>query len=306
MIPVAIDDPVLQERFSTMHPDGMTVFLLGNGDMRGAFFHGTRFVSTMRAQHALGLLETMVLGQACLCGALLIPTMKGRDRSVFRYDTQGPAAGFSVEASSDGKVRGYLLQNPIPLEKEPENWDLAPYFGEGTVTVIRYPEGYTEPVTGKIEIMHRNIALDLAEYFLRSEQTATAFNSGIQFDREGRVSGAGALFLQTMPGAHPDIVAAAEHAFAAAPSLGQWFAEGGDREDIIFGLFRELQPVIALERSITFDCPCNRETFLSRIRSLGEAELSDMRSTGPDPLEVYCHYCSSVYHIPLKELDRSI
>ena len=91
-----------------------------------------------------------------------------------------------------------------------------------------------EPVTGTVEIRHRNIAKDLAEYFLVSEQTQTAFDTGIQFDREGRVVGAGGLYLQTMPGADPELVAAAERAFSAAPSLGTWFAEGGDREDIIF------------------------------------------------------------------------
>ena len=76
---IPITDPILTEQFKTMHSDGMTIFLLSDGALRGAFFHGTRFVNTMRAQHALGILETMVLGQACLCGALLIPTMKGRD-----------------------------------------------------------------------------------------------------------------------------------------------------------------------------------------------------------------------------------
>lgn len=297
-----MNDPVLNERLATMHPDGMTVFILRGGTLRGAFFHGTRFVNRLRAQHSLGLLETMVLGQAALCGALMIPTMKGRDRAVFRYDTNGPAAGFSVEALSTGSVRGYLLQNPIPIDAPPESWDLAPYFGDGTVSVIRFPEGGREPVTGTVEIRHRNVAKDLAEYFLVSEQTATAFNTGIQFDRDGRVIGAGGLFMQTMPGADPEAVAAAERAFSAAPSLGQWFAEGGDREDVIFGLFRGMDPVVALERDIVFDCPCSRENYRSRILSLGASELDDMIASGPDPLEVYCHNCGSEYRYPLAEL----
>jgi molecular chaperone Hsp33 len=302
MITVPISDPVLEERFRTMHPDGMTIFLLGKGELRGAFFHGTRFVSRMRAQHNLGLLETMVLGQAALSGALLIPTMKGHDRAIFRYDTNGPAAGFSIEANSEGYVRGFLLQDPIPVDKPPENWDLAPYFGEGIVSVIRFPEGAREPVTGSVPIKHRNIARDLAEYFHASEQTQTAFNTGIQFDKEGRVAGAGGLFLQTMPGADPELVLAAEHAFAAAPSLGQWFAEGGDREDVIFGLFRGMDPIVALERDIRFDCPCSRELYAARIAGLDRAELADMAENGSDTTEVVCHNCGSVYHYSRDEI----
>ena len=295
MISAPLNDSELEARLDAMHPDGMTIFLLGEGELRGAFFHGTRFVNRMRAQHNLGLLETMVLGQASLCGALLIPTMKGRDRAVFRYDTNGPAAGFSVEADSTGFVRGFLLQDPIPLTKAPENWDLAPYFGDGTLSVIRFPEGYTEPVSGTIEIKHRNIARDLTEYFLVSEQTQTAFNTGIQFDNKGRVVGAGALYLQTMPGADPDLVEAAARAFAAAPSLGTWFSEGGDREDIIYGLFRGMNPTVALERQIRFDCPCSREKFALHLSNLDKKELADIAENGPDPVEVVCHNCGSVY-----------
>jgi Disulfide bond chaperones of the HSP33 family len=243
-----------------------------------------------------------VLGQASLCGALLIPTMKGRDRAVFRYDTNGPAAGFSVEANSEGSVRGFLLQDPIPVMTAPDNWDLAPYLGDGTLSVVRFPEGGTEPVTGTVEIRHRNIARDLTEYFLVSEQTRTAFNTGIQFDRDGRVAGAGALYLQVMPGADPELVEAAEHAFSSAPSLGQWFAEGGDREDIIFGLFRNCSPVVALERPIAYDCPCSREKFARHIENLDRKELADMAENGPDPIEVICHNCSSVYTFPRAEI----
>jgi molecular chaperone Hsp33 len=302
MIRAAINDPVLEERLSAMHPDGMTIFLLGDGALRGAFFHGTRFVAQMRAQHRLGLLETMILGQASLCGALLIPTMKGRDHAVLRYDTNGPAAGFSVEADSSGFVRGFLLQDPVPVEKTPESWDLAPYFGDGTLSVIRFPEGVREPVTGTVEIRHRNIARDLAEYFLVSEQTRTAVNTGVQFDREGRVAGAGALYLQTMPGADPALVAEAERAFAAAPSLGTWFAEGGNREDIIYGLFRGMKPASVLDREIRFDCPCSREKFSSHLANLGKKELADLAENGPNHVEVVCHNCGSVYTWPREEI----
>ncbi len=303
MIYAPSTDPDFSASLDRMHPDGMSIFILAGGTLRGAFFHGTRFVNRLKAQHSLGVLETMLLGQAALCGALLIPTMKGRDRVVFRYDTNGPAAGFSVEASSEGSVRGYLFQDPIPVSEPPVSWDLAPYFGPGTVSLIRFPEGGTEPVTGTIEIKHRNIAKDLTEYFLVSEQIRTAFNTGIQLDRQGRVIGAGAMFLQVMPGAEPAVVEAVEHAFSAAPSLGQWFAEGGDRDDIIFGLFREFAPSVALERDIIFDCACSREKYGAHLSRLDTAELEDMLRNGPDPLEIYCHNCGSLYHYSREDIS---
>ena len=145
MIDKPITDPALVEKFKNMHEDGMTVFMLGEGQIRGAFFHGTRFVNKMREQHNLGILESLALGHATLCGALLIPTMKGRDRIIFRCDTQGPLVGFSVEAFSEGFVRGYLLEDPIRPDRPLETWDLKPLFGEGKISVIRFPEGAREP-----------------------------------------------------------------------------------------------------------------------------------------------------------------
>ena len=336
MIKAEIVDKELLEHLSSIEKDGMSIFVMADGRIRGALFNGSRFVNDMRAQHNLGILETMILGQACLCGALMIPTMKGREHLTFRYDTNGPAAGFSVEADSAGTVRGFLLQNPVPVEKPLENWDLSPFFGPGTVTVSRMQEGNKVPQTGTTEIMFRNIAKDLTWYFQQSEQIQTAFNTSILMDRAGRVTGAGGLFLQVMPDvggklseklaeraakkktaesagtvgttsvssgvSDGELLDRVEAAFRAAPPLGQWFSEKGDRDDIIYGLFREFSPSVVLERDILFDCPCSKDVFIRHIRSLGGAELADIKKNGPDPLEVVCHNCGSVYHIPVADL----
>lgn len=315
MLKKQITDEILLNRFTTMHKDGMTVFMLSEGAIRGAFFHGTRFVNKMRAQHELGILESLALGHASLCAALLIPMMKGRERTVFRCDTNGPLVGFSVEAFSEGFVRGYLLHDPIYLREELTTWNLKPLFGDnGKITVIRYHEGIINsgkpPITGITEIKHKNIAMDLSEYFLQSEQTVTGFNTGIQFDKDGRIIGAGGMYIQLMPDAESiageELIEKVEHAFSAAPSFGQWFAEGGDREDVIFGLFRDCKPEILIERKIDFHCPCNEENFMQKLLNLPKAELQDMYKNGADPIELYCHNCGSVYKYPKEILQEVI
>lgn len=319
MIKAEITDKELLAHLDKIHKDEMTIFVMADGEFRGAFFNGTRLVNQMRAQHKLGILETMVLGQAMLCGALMIPTMKGREHLTFRYDTDGPAAGFSVEADSKGYVRGFLFQNQIPVEKPLENWDLSPFFGDGTVTVSRIGEGMKAPQVGTTEILYKNVAQDLAHYFLQSEQIHTAFNTSIQFDKQGRVVGAGGMFLQHVPGAggkskisaqtensgsedkkeeEDKLIQKVENAFKAMPSIGKWFADGGDMEDVVYGLFREFKPVVALNRKIGFNCPCSAESFAEHIKHLPKAELDDILAHDKDPLEVVCHTCGSHYEIP--------
>lgn len=320
MIYAPIDDTALQQHLDKLEKDELHIFTAADGLFRGGLFHGSRFVNRIRAQHGLGILETLVLGQAGLCAALMIQTMKGRETLQLHYETDGPATGFSVEADSRGFIRGYLLQNSIPIDAPLESWDLAPFFGNGTISVTRFPESYQaagrEPHRGIVEIKYRNIAKDLAWYFQQSEQLATAFNTSIRFDSIGRVVGAGGFFIQRMPtaggtrrGGQPrteeeieDTVTRMERAFTACPPLGDWFAEGGNCEDIIFGLLREFNPQAVAARNITFDCPCSKEYYREALQKLPQSELKNLQETADDPLEIVCQNCSSVYHIPLAEL----
>lgn len=320
MIKAEIKDLELLEHLRSLPKDEMAIFVMAEGRIRGAFFHGTRFVNQARAQHNLGILETMIFGQATLCGALMLPLMKGKEHSTLRYEVDGPAKGFSVEVDSKGTVRGYLFNEHIPVEKPLENWDLKPFLGSGTLSVSTIHEGDKNPYTSSVAVDSGNIAMDLASYYNQSEQLSSAFNTGIQLDKKGRVIGAGGLFLQIMPEtggkrgngaaksssadktADQDLISRAEMAFKTAPSIGQWFSEKGAIEDFVYGLFREFKPTIAVRRNVTFDCPCTEETYLNYIKHLPAGQLADIKKNGPDPLEVVCRNCGSVYHIPVSKL----
>ena len=321
MIKAEIKDEELLKHLDEIEKDGMTVFVMADGRIRGALFHGTRFVNQMRAQHNLGILESLVLGQASLCAALMIPLMKGQEHLCWKYDVDGPAAGFSVEADSTGYVRGFLYNEHIPVDKPLENWDLKPFLGTGSMSVSRIHKEDSAPHISTVEVNSGNIAEDLAWYYKQSEQISTAFNTGIQFDRQGRVIGAGGMFLQVMPEtggknnsgaskssssdaeADGQFLARVEMAFKTAPSLGQWFSEGGKIEDIVYGLFREFTPSVALRRDIRYDCPCSEETFANYIKMLPKQERDDILRK-KEPLEIQCRNCGSVYTISVEKLQQ--
>lgn len=318
---IEIADKELVEKINALPKDEMAVFVMADGRIRGALFHGTHFVNQMRAQHNLGILESLVLGQASLCAALMIPLMKGQEHLCWKYDVDGPAAGFSVEADSTGYVRGFLYNEHIPVDKPLENWDLKPFLGTGSMSVSRIHKEDSAPHISTVEVNSGNIAEDLAWYYKQSEQISTAFNTGIQFDRQGRVIGAGGMFLQVMPEtggknnsgaskssssdaeADGQFLARVEMAFKTAPSLGQWFSEGGKIEDIVYGLFREFTPSIVLRRDIRYDCPCSEETFANYIKMLPKQERDDILRK-KEPLEIQCRNCGSVYTISVEKLRQ--
>ncbi len=136
-----IQDKELLSHIDSLEEDKLRIFTMANGRVRGALFHGTRFVNQLRAQNNLGILETYILGQASLCAALTIPMMKDMENTAIKYEGTGSAEGYYVEASSTGWVRSYLFNEHIHLEKPLENWDLKPFLGIGNLTFSRISDG---------------------------------------------------------------------------------------------------------------------------------------------------------------------
>jgi len=299
-------DTETEKRLASIDTDGITVFTLGGGRVRGALLGGTLMVNQMRANHRLGALETLLLGRAYLCAALLGTTLKGRDKLILRVEGDGPAEGFSVEALADGSVRGHLFRSPIELASIPESQGERNLFGSGSLTMTRFAEGRSQPFVGTVAIKTGRLAEDLAAYYLESEQTRTAFDVGIEFDREGRAIGAGALFLQALPGADDDFLSRVEASIPSLPKLGLYFSKGGKRHDFLDERMRELFPEILGGKSALFDCGCSRERFETFIGSGSEDFLTELATVGPWPIETVCHNCGSAYYFSKGEIETML
>ena len=288
-----IADTELLERIGALAPDGVTRFSLMGGAVRGAVLAGTSMVARMRANHELGVLETLALGQAYLAAGLFSVTLKDGDRATLRMDCSGVLRGFSVESTWDGSIRGYLFNDAVRLETPLRSFDLKPFIGEGTLSVIRHRAG-AEQFTGTVALKYGRIAEDLTEYFLVSEQTRTAVALSVRFDKAGRVAGAGGLFLQAMPGAKEMDVADAEVRLAELPSLGSWFSLGRNREELLAEWFDAFETEILEEGPIAFDCDCSKDRFSLFLGHLQGGVLEKMLEEGPHPAELVCHNCEPV------------
>ena len=62
------DTPAI--RLRAHRRDQLYQFLIDSGQIRGAVLHATRMVGEMRANHDLGPLETLVLGQAYVAAGM--------------------------------------------------------------------------------------------------------------------------------------------------------------------------------------------------------------------------------------------
>lgn len=275
--------------------DRMVNFTLAEDSVRGVMVNGTRMINEMRANHELGILETLVLGRAYLGAVLMTAGLKGGDRINLQINCDGPIKGVSVDANAFGDVRGYLKSVPIPIDKPLESFDLTTFFGSGLLSVTRYLEKAKQPFTGRVTLRYGNIAKDLAHYCLQSDQIPTAFNLSILFDRNGRVVGAGGLFIQTMPGADEEVVGELEDKVTGFPSLGKAFESANRPMQLIQEEFRNYEPRLLAERRVEFMCHCNKEKVYNLLMMLPFEDLTDIIENGPFPLELRCHNCNTRY-----------
>ena len=302
MIKEKIYDKELMDHISSLKDDKREVFLIADGEVRVSAVSATRMVNEMRANHKTGLLETYMLGQGYIAGALLSSEVKGNDRIRLEIECGGPVKGMSIESWACGAVRGYLLCNPIPLEHELKSLDTNEIYGPGFLTVTKILEGSKTPFSGQIMMEYGHLAQDLALYYKQSQETPSLFALSVHFDKMGRVWGAGGIFMQALPGCGEDVLESLQQKASTMTDIGTFLSEGGTLKEYMEKEFSSFG-VMSLDSSpIGFSCPCSKKGFEGYLKNLPEGEKKEILK-GESPLVLQCFNCGTEYKFEKSELE---
>jgi molecular chaperone Hsp33 len=300
-----------EEQIRAYKQTRMHSFILGPKEhpvIRGAILDGTLLVQQMRANHQLGILETLILGHGYLGALLMTSQLKGHDTISLSIRCEGPAEGIYVEANAFGEVRGYIRNPSIPITKPLDSQDYQEFFQTGTLEITRTLEGGKQPFSSTLELVYGNIAQDLAHYYIVSEQTPSAFHLSIRFDSKGKVIGAGGLKLQTLPGTKTteqnDQIRQIENQMLLLPSLGSEIAHGQDPIEYVDHWFQDYTPQHLASRPVEFMCHCSEQRFLKHLQNLPLEDRIELKQKGPFPLVLTCHHCGSTYSISKNQLQE--
>ncbi|WP_457552392.1 Hsp33 family molecular chaperone HslO [Desulfobacula sp.] len=305
MIKKDIYNKDVKELFKASAKDRVFRFVMADRMIRGAIVHSTRMVNEMRANHDLGPLDTLVLGQAYIAAGLLCSGLKNKkDRISINIQCSGPIKGLDVESNVFGEVRGYLKTQHIDVKNLKKIKYLSTLYGAGFLTVTKYLDNSPTPYSGQVALEHGSIAEDLANYFLISEQIPTAFKLSVFLNDKEDVKGAGGIFLQALPGADPGKVAKAEKMIQHIESLGELFAKGQTPEQVIQKAFLSLEPQFLTSSRVEFFCRCSKDRMQGYLKNIDKKEKKDMIKNGPFPTKVRCHHCNSVYSFSKDELRK--
>ena len=261
-------------------------------------------VERARQIHGLSPTACAALGRT-LCGASMLgELMKEDDASLtIRVNGGGPAGSVIAVSDSSGCVRGYV-QNPqadLPTRADGK-LDVGGLVGRDGMLTVSRDIGLKEPYVGSVELVTGEIAEDLAQYMVESEQIPSAVGLGVLIGTDMSVRAAGGFIVQLMPGAPESLIEKLETNILFMDQLTTVLDEDGI-DAVISQVLFGLDPREAMRAPIEYRCSCSRGRIAAALRSIGRAELLDMAAEGR-PAEVTCQFCDKVYSFSPEELTE--
>lgn len=274
-----------------------------DGNIRALAAVTTDLVEEARSRHDTAPAATAALGRTLTAAALLGATLKDEQTVTLRLIGDGPIGGVITDGDAAGRVRGYVKNPQADL---PPNalgkLDVGGVVGrEGFVYVTR-DMGFGQPYTGSAPLVSGEVAEDVANYLVTSEQVPSAMALGVLVERTGVVRSAGGYLLQLLPQADDDQRAELEKNLAALGAVSAAFEAGLTPEDILGRALHGFPFRVLGLRPLSFQCTCSSERVLGVVASLGRDEVAAMLAEDQGA-ELRCHFCNSVYQLTAADLE---
>lgn len=259
-------------------------------------------VERARQIHGLSPTASAALGRTLCAASMLGELMKEDEASLtIRINGGGPVGSVIAVSDNGGNVRGYVTEPKADLPTRSDGkLDVGGLVGtDGMLTVSR-DIGLKEPYVGSTELVTGEVAEDLAQYMVESEQIPAAVGLGVLVDTDRTIKAAGGFIVQLMPGALEELITALEDNIFVMDQLTTVLAEDGV-DEAVRQVLKGLEYETVMRVPVEYRCNCSRERVEQALRSVGREELADMAASGEET-EVSCQFCDRVYRFGPEEL----
>ncbi|MBX9687301.1 MAG: Hsp33 family molecular chaperone HslO [Candidatus Obscuribacterales bacterium] len=277
--------------------DGLirTIDVLGTID--AVIVSSTNLVEAARLKHKMSYTAAAALGRALTSAALLLPIIARRGQLSMKFQGNGPLGRVVVDATSGGRLRGYV-ENPqieLPLNSL-GNLDVGAAVGTNGYLHVTVDDGFGKQHTSTVELVSGEIGEDVNRYLVSCHDAGSVLIVGVHLSRDG-TEAAGGMLVQLLPDHSEETICKLENNLASFGTFTFLMRRGMELEDI---LKRGLQgfdlDVISNRQSLSFDCGCSKERFIQALKVLDKEEIMQMASSGE--AEGRCQFCNAVYHVP--------
>jgi molecular chaperone Hsp33 len=271
-----------------------------------AVIDGRSTVQRAREIHNCTPTASACLGRT-LCAASLIGNMMKEEKGslTIRIGGGGPAGSVVAVSDSQGNVRGYM-DNPrvdLPL-REDGKLNVGGAIGRDGMLTVSRDLGLKEPYIGSTALVSGEIAEDVTNYLLESEQVPSACGLGVLVDTDTSIKAAGGFIVQLMPGADEKLIDMLEDNIFMMDQLTTILAEDG-AEALFDQVLKGVSYQIVSQEPVEYRCGCSRERLHQVLSCIDQGELKDMVAQGQD-IHIRCDFCGTEYDFAPAELQTMI
>ncbi len=266
-----------------------------DGFVKLTAIRSTDIVERARNIHKTLPTATAALGRVLTAASMMGNMQKIEDGSLtLQVKGDGPLGTILAVSDWEGNVRGYVAHPQVSLmEKYKGKLDVGGAVGEGRLTVIRDLQ-MKEPYIGSTELVSGEIAEDVTNYFVVSEQIPTACALGVLVDVDQSVKAAGGYLLQLLPGAPEETIVALEEGIAKAGNVTAMLDKGLSCKEMLQAVCGEMELTWLEETPVEYRCYCDRDRVTATLISLGRKELQEIIDEG-ESISIECQFCDAPY-----------
>ena len=271
-------------------------------DIYGVAAVTTTLVEHARAIHSTSPTVAAALGRL-LTGSILMGTVlkEPEHRIILQVNGRGPVQRLLAEADGLGRVRGYAGVPIADLPSRNGKLDVGGVVGPGVLHVMK-EVGMPEPTTGSVPLVSGEIAEDLANYLVQSEQIPSAMSLGV-FVRPGNiVTAAGGFLIQFHATIPDDLIDHIEHALSTVPPVTTLLQEGYKPEEMLQRALGGLPMEVVRESTPMWHCRCSRERVVRALIAMGAEELRQLIRE-EEETSVSCEFCVTDYVFQRQEIQ---
>lgn len=256
----------------------------------------TSMVAGAERIHKTSAVNTAALGRLLTAASMMGDMLKGKDDSVtLRINGNGPAGSIIAVSDSNGNARGYV-QNPIveiPLNDKGK-LDVRGTVGTNGYLYVMKDIGLKEPYVGQTQIISGEIAEDITNYFVVSEQTPSVCALGVLVNPDLTVAAAGGFIIQLLPGCPDEIIDKIEYSMQDIEAVTTMLSKGMTPDEIAIRAMKNINIEKLDENTVEYKCNCSKERVEKALISSGREALEEMIDSGEDT-SVECHFCDKKY-----------
>lgn len=243
-----------------------------------------------------------LLSQAMSASLLMTTNLKDAGTLSLKFTGEGKINHLTVEANTQGQVRGYAGDLSIHFEPNETLGLFEQALGAGHLTYRWRARQNPNVQTSVVELVPGEIATNITHFLHQSDQVRSAMSLGTKLDTKLGISGSGGILIQALPGANPNALGILEDRLITLPPIGGSLGNGTDGFETLESFLFDGFTVEKLhEMDVQYRCQCSKELIASVLASLPKEELQ-----GDGEITVACNFCTKPYHFSKHEIDHII